>query len=111
MFGRHDVFYEVTIFQAPPTFFRTNKLTSAFQGLINAYGVATYREANPAVFTIVTFPFLFAIMFGDAGHGLIMFGRIFKEEKMSFLCIFYLFRVCSVVHPQGEETYVREVRQ
>lgn len=56
----------------PPTYFRTGELQQQFQNIIDAYGVARYREANPAVFSMVTFPFLFAIMFGDLGHGILM---------------------------------------
>ena len=30
-------------------------------------------QANPALFACVTFPFLFGVMFGDVGHGTLLF--------------------------------------
>ncbi|KAL0454145.1 UNVERIFIED_CONTAM: V-type proton ATPase subunit a3 [Sesamum latifolium] len=73
--------------EMPPTYFRTNKFNSAFQEIVDAYGVAKYQEANPGVFTIVTFPFLFAVMFGDWGHGICLLLAtlyfIIREKKLS----------------------------
>ncbi|KAJ6681101.1 VACUOLAR PROTON ATPASES [Salix koriyanagi] len=81
------IFHVLQTKESPPTFFQTNKFTSAFQEIIDAYGVAKYQEVNPSVYTIVTFPFLFAIMFGDWGHGICLLLAtlylIIREKKLS----------------------------
>ncbi|KAL9059485.1 MAG: hypothetical protein Q9162_001183 [Coniocarpon cinnabarinum] len=73
--------------KTPPTYNKTNKFTLGFQTIIDAYGTAKYQEVNPGLYTIVTFPFLFAVMFGDFGHGAIMFlaalAMIYFEKPLS----------------------------
>eukprot|EP01115_Flamella_aegyptia_P006834 TRINITY_DN28317_c0_g1_i1.p1 TRINITY_DN28317_c0_g1~~TRINITY_DN28317_c0_g1_i1.p1 ORF type:complete len:822 (+),score=388.53 TRINITY_DN28317_c0_g1_i1:76-2541(+) len=84
--------------EEPPTHFRTNKFTSTFQGIVESYGIAQYREVNPAPFTIITFPFLFAVMFGDFGHGILMtlFAGylIYKEKEFEKTNLNELIRMC-----------------
>uniref|UniRef100_A0AAQ5Z820 V-type proton ATPase subunit a n=1 Tax=Amphiprion ocellaris TaxID=80972 RepID=A0AAQ5Z820_AMPOC len=71
-FGVDSFYNRLPSSTPPPTLFPLNSFTTGFQNIVDAYGVASYREVNPAVYTIITFPFLFAVMFGDVGHGLLM---------------------------------------
>ena len=79
---------------APPTFIESNEFLWTFQEIVNTYGIPRYQEINPTVFNIVTFPFLFGVMFGDIGHGFILllfalylciFSEEIKNNKRSLL--------------------------
>lgn len=58
----------------PPTYFKLSDLTRPFQEIVDTYGIPRYKEVNPGLFTVTTFPYLFGVMFGDIGHGGILAG-------------------------------------
>jgi len=64
-----------------PTYFIQNAVTAPFQMITDTYGIPTYLEANPSIISMVTFPFMFGMMFGDMGHGSLYFAL------GAFLCL------------------------
>lgn len=61
-------------------------------GIVDTYGVPGYKEVNPGLFTIISFPFLFGVMYGDIGHGsLLTLGALYfiLNEKHFYKLIKY----------------------
>jgi len=65
-----------------PTYNKSTEFSDPNQLIVDTYGIPAYKEANPAVFTGVTFPFLFGVMFGDLLSGSLLLGTM--------VCIFAL---------------------
>ena len=56
-----------------PTSFIKNDFTGAFLKIDKLYSMSSYKEINPSFFGLVFFPFMFGVMFGDIGHGFLLF--------------------------------------
>jgi len=41
--------------------------------IVDTYGIPRYKEINPSLFNIITFPMQFGVMFGDIFHGTLFF--------------------------------------
>ena len=57
----------------PPTVLSNPKFIKPFEIITRLYGLPSYDEVDPTPFIAVTFPLIFGLMFGDLGHGLILF--------------------------------------
>jgi V/A-type H+-transporting ATPase subunit I len=65
-----------------PTMLRNNKVVRAFQDVVALYSVPSYGEVDPSPFVALTFILFFGFMFGDAGHGaLLWLGATYLGKK------------------------------
>lgn len=82
-----------------PTKLKNNFLFRSFQDIVAMYSLPSYGEIDPSPIVAITFVIFFGFMFGDVGHGLMMylgtmlllkkgilkksFGRVIKYSAVS----------------------------
>lgn len=69
----------------PPTKLKNNFLVKPFENLVEMYGLPRYTEVDPTSFVAVTAFFMFGLMFGDVGQGVVIaiIGYILSRKKIS----------------------------
>lgn len=70
-----------------PILHRNPILLRPFQSLVQLYGTPSYQEIEPTAFFAVSFLLMFGLMFGDLGHGLVLFsaGYLLFRQMPRFL--------------------------
>ena len=63
----HDAY-----FGEPPTKLENPKLFKPFEMYIQMYGLPAHNEMDPTIFVAITYSFIFGVMFGDVGQGLLL---------------------------------------
>lgn len=63
----HDAY-----FGEPPTKLENPKLFKPFEMFVQMYGLPAHNEMDPTVFVGLTYSFIFGVMFGDVGQGLLL---------------------------------------
>ncbi len=74
----------------PPTKLKNPKFFKPFEMFIRMYGTPAYNEIDPTIFVALTYTFIFGVMFGDVGQGLVlMIGgfALYKVKKMDLAAI------------------------
>ncbi len=63
----HDAY-----FGDPPTKLENPKVFRPFEMFVQMYGLPAHNEMDPTVFVGITYSFIFGVMFGDVGQGLLL---------------------------------------
>jgi V/A-type H+-transporting ATPase subunit I len=57
----------------PPTLLPARGRSVEFQPLVDTYGIVPYSDFNPSIFAGIAYVVMFGMMFGDVGHGALVF--------------------------------------
>jgi V/A-type H+-transporting ATPase subunit I len=68
-----------------PVIYNNPKLLKPFESLVTTYGSPDYNEIDPSGIIGLAFMLMFGVMFGDVGHGLVLFliGRFLQKRMKS----------------------------
>ena len=68
-----------------PVLMRHSWFLRPFEMLVSGYGIPTYHDLEPTLFVALTYMLMFGMMFGDAGHGLVLLlaglGIVFSTKR------------------------------
>ncbi len=59
--------------ETPPSVIGNAGPAGGLEIITKSYGLPSYNELDPTKFITLTFPFIFGMMFGDVGHGIMLF--------------------------------------
>jgi V/A-type H+/Na+-transporting ATPase subunit I len=55
-----------------PVLLKHSRLLRPFEMLVSTYGLPNYQELEPTLFVALSYIIMFGVMFGDAGHGMVL---------------------------------------
>ena len=68
-----------------PVLMRHSWFLRPFEMLVSGYGIPSYHDLEPTLFVALTYMLMFGMMFGDAGHGLVLLlaglGIVFSTRR------------------------------
>lgn len=94
----YDIFDDDEDIEAP-TKLKNIKIFRPFEALIKMYGVPNSKEIDPTGLVAITAFIMFGFMFGDVGHGLVIFilGLILAKKKSSLGPVLAIGGISSII--------------
>lgn len=72
--GSNAVYFSEPGFgETPPTMLSNPGMMKPIEVLVKRYGLPSYYEIDPTWIIFITFPLIFGMMYGDVGHGIVLF--------------------------------------